>query len=243
MAMMTYSSKMAVVKTEVVAVAMLLWTGVAMALSVTAPPAISIEGLSCTHDGGDVWQLKDVSYVLPRGAKVGLTGRNGCGKSTLLRIIAESCCKDASMVNEEVVFTGTVTSPRDVRVAFVEQEPPMPSDVSVGDALLGVVASDDTSNTAESSVYQTVRRYRMAANDATSNLEEFASASTAMDACGGWDVLTKAEEVATRLRVRHLQDKPLSSLSGGERKRVALAAALVQDPDCLLLGTSKGLAI
>jgi ATP-binding cassette subfamily F protein uup len=153
---------------------------------------------------------------------VGFTGRNGCGKSTLLRIIAESCCQDASVVNEGVVYSGTVTSPRDVRVALAGQEPPMPSDVSVGAALLGVVASDDTSNTAGSSVYQTVRRYRMAANDAALNPEAFASASTAMDACGGWDVLTKAEEAATRLRVRHLQDKPLSSLSGGERKRVAL---------------------
>lgn len=45
-----------------------------------APPAISLDNLSCSHDGGDVWQLKDVSYVLQRGAKVGLTGRNGCGK-------------------------------------------------------------------------------------------------------------------------------------------------------------------
>jgi ABC-type multidrug transport system fused ATPase/permease subunit len=47
--------------------------------SVAQPPVITIDNLSCSHDGGNIYQLKDVSYVLPRGAKVGLVGRNGSG--------------------------------------------------------------------------------------------------------------------------------------------------------------------
>ena len=88
-------------------------------------PAITLENLSCSHNGGETWQLKDVSYVLPQGAKVALVGRNGTGKSTLLRILAEQTCLDVtpSTADDGIKYTGQVTSPRSVRVAYVEQEP------------------------------------------------------------------------------------------------------------------------
>eukprot|EP00550_Attheya_septentrionalis_P005933 CAMPEP_0198290664 /NCGR_PEP_ID=MMETSP1449-20131203/8442_1 /TAXON_ID=420275 /ORGANISM="Attheya septentrionalis, Strain CCMP2084" /LENGTH=746 /DNA_ID=CAMNT_0043989191 /DNA_START=128 /DNA_END=2368 /DNA_ORIENTATION=+ len=199
------------------------------------PPVISAEGLSCSHDGGSKWQLKDVSYVLPRGARVGLVGPNGCGKSTFLKILAQAT---SSYVDDDsgVVYTGTIDSARNLRVAFVEQEPPTPSDVCVSDALLGITSSDaGVPSSGTSTVFDVVRNYRIVSERAQEDVEGFAKAAADMDKLNGWAVLTKADEVATRLRVDHLKDTPLANLSGGERKRVALAAALIQEPDVLLL--------
>jgi ATP-binding cassette subfamily F protein uup len=215
------------------------------------PPALFLEGLTCSHDGGTVYQLKDVSYILPRTKKIGLVGRNGCGKSTLMKILAETCCPDYKSAeedgeknngnnsNEGVMYTGSVECPRDVRVAFVEQEPPSPSGITVGEALLGVTSSSTSTKNNGGSITKTaaqaVRRYNQACNAAEFDDDEFANASLDMDTQDGWTMLTKSDEIASRMRVDHLMDSPLSKLSGGERKRVALGAALVQQPDVLLL--------
>lgn len=92
--------------------------------SLLLPPAISVDHLSCTHNGGETWQVKDASFVLPQGAKAALIGINGSGKSTLLRILAESTCGQDSFVDttsEGMKYTGTVSSPKTLKVAFVEQ--------------------------------------------------------------------------------------------------------------------------
>jgi ABC transport system ATP-binding/permease protein len=210
-------------------------------ISTQSPPAITIDALTCTHDGGGKYQLKDVSYVLQRGGKIGVVGKNGSGKSTFLKILAESCCdiniKGGKGINQDegVVYTGKIEKGKGLQVVFVEQDPPMPSDVTVADALLGIDSLQGSISNDKKSVYTAVRAYRLALINSASDPGALTKAMEDMDSLGGWDVMTKADEIATRLRVKNLENSPLSTLSGGERKRVALASALVQDPDVLLL--------
>lgn len=218
--------------------------------SIAGPPAIILDGLTCSHDGGNTYQLDGVAYNIPRGSKIGLVGKNGCGKSTLLKILAEE--SDAigeggsSLADDGVLYTGSVEKAKDVLVSYVEQEPPMLSDVTVADAVLGISAASNklASNGSEvgldftkepTDVYGAIRQYRASIPYAESDPERFATCSSYMDEMDGWKTLARIDEVSTRLRVKALEDQPLSTLSGGERKRVALAAALVTVPDVLLL--------
>ncbi|MCL1961998.1 MAG: ATP-binding cassette domain-containing protein [Desulfovibrionaceae bacterium] len=155
---------------------------------------------------GHVPLLDRAEFALQAGERVGLIGRNGAGKSSLLRILGELDRPD----------DGTLQIQQGLRVACVAQEPALPEDATVFDAV-----ADGLSE---------VRALLDAHAHGHGDLDAL---QARIEAAQGWTWRQRVDETLQRLRLT--ADAPVATLSGGTRKRVALARALVAAPDVLLL--------
>ncbi len=169
-------------------------------------------GPRCLFDG--------VTFGVDDSDKVGLIGLNGSGKSTLLRIIAgrEQPQKGRAIIANELV------------VAYLPQNPPFDPEQTVLDAVFS--ASDEA--------MRLLRDYEMACHDLSLRsgderiLDRVATLAHQLEAAGAWNLETNAQTVLTQLGISDTA-APMGTLSGGERKRVALAHALVSRPHLLIL--------
>lgn len=173
---------------------------------------LSAENLSKAYGLKVLFQ--DMTFGINQGQKIALVGRNGCGKSSLLRILAGLDEPDK----------GTVSLRKGIRSEFLEQSPTFPGAETVFDA---VFSGDDP-------VLQTVREYRQLAAGEVSDPERFQKIMDKMEAIQAWDYESRVEEILGKLGV-HKLDQAVSELSGGQKKRVALARVLVHEPDFLIL--------
>ena len=180
---------------------------------------ISLEDISKSYGSKPLFE--GVTLGLDEGEKVGLIGLNGSGKSTFLRIVAGREPPDTG----RAIVAGTRV------VAYLPQNPPFDPDQSVLDVVFA--ASDET--------MRLLRDYEMACHDLSlrgSNeerlLDRVAKLAHQLEAAGAWDMETNAKTVLTQLGITDTGE-PMSALSGGQRKRVMLAKALVARPDLLIL--------
>ena len=193
--------------------------GRADAFDATGKDAVLIgKGLRKTHDG-ERYQFRNVDFALSEGQRVAIVGPNGSGKSTLLSVLAG---KDVGREDGELWMR------KDLNLAFLEQEPPFDPELGV----LEAVYARDTP------LMQLLRRYdRIMADAAAGDINEakMAEVLEQMDALEAWDTETKAHAALDKLGCAEFLTRKMGELSGGQRKRVALAAALIEEPDMLVL--------
>jgi len=166
---------------------------------------------------GHVPLLANVDFQVERGERICLVGRNGAGKTTILRVISGVALPDE----------GGIWRHDMLRIAHLEQE--VPPDTQ--QTLYEVVAAGLGELGALLSEYYQVAHAAGAGERAL--LTRMAELQTRIDALGGWNINQKVETVLTRLGLS--PDQRLASCSGGIRRQVMLARALVSDPDLLLL--------
>ncbi|MFZ4540720.1 MAG: energy-dependent translational throttle protein EttA [Rickettsiales bacterium] len=173
-----------------------------------------MKGLSKAYPGGKK-VLNDIWLSFFPGAKIGIVGHNGSGKSTLLRIMA----------GQDTEFNGEAWAADGLKVGFLEQEPKLDNSKTVlGNVMDGLKEKQAI-----------VDRYNAVMADYNDDVaDEAAKLQDQMDTLGLWDLEREAEVAMDALRCP-AGESSVEKLSGGEKRRVALARLLLSKPDMLLL--------
>lgn len=186
----------------------------------------SMQRLSKSYQGSDKQVLKNIYLSFFYGAKIGILGLNGSGKSSLLKIIA----------GVDKNYQGDVVFQPGYTVGYLEQEPKLDETKTVLEIVKEGVAETmallDEFNQINDmfglpEVYED-------ADKMDKLMDRQAQLQDRIDACGAWEIDNKLEVAMDALRTPE-GDMPISVLSGGEKRRVALCRLLLQNPDVLLL--------
>ena len=182
----------------------------------------SMYRLGKTYPGGKE-VLKDISLSFLPGAKIGVLGLNGAGKSTLLKIMA----------GIETEFTGEAQASDGLNIGYLAQEPELDPELDVaGNVLSGL----GNAKLLVDRFNEVSARFAEELTDDEMNelINEQAELQEQIDAADGWDLERKAQIAMNALRVPE-PDADVTTLSGGEKRRVALCKLLLSAPDMLLL--------
>jgi ABC transport system ATP-binding/permease protein len=168
---------------------------------------ISAEGLSKSYGITPLFQ--SITFHIEEGDKISLIARNGSGKSTLLKILA----------GRETVDEGKLWINKDVTIALFEQEPNFIETETILDNIFHHAHP----------VINAIKEYEALIDDANEQAvyyQRLTDATVKMDELGAWDFDAKVKQILGKLNIHQLQ-QPVQTLSGGQRKRVALARTLI----------------
>ena len=172
--------------------------------------AIDLQIENISKSFGDLELFGNISFTVEERQRIGLIARNGKGKSTLLKIIA----------GEEPLDDGKITLRNGVRMGYLEQEPDFAPGLTVIEACLQRSGKADI-----------ISRYEKALETGADDLQHLMEEMDRLDA---WDYENRLKQVLSKLKIKDYS-QPVNELSGGQKKRVALAAVLIEQPDLMIL--------
>jgi ATP-binding cassette subfamily F protein uup len=178
---------------------------------------LSVETLSKSYS--DKQLFTNISFGIEHGQRVALVAKNGAGKSTLLTIINK----------EEIADSGKVTFRNDIKVAYLPQEPAFNPEETVYTAIF---RSGNEMQKAISDYEIALEKH--AENPTNENQKRLEDAMAKVEALNAWNYEARIKQILSSLNIHHLEQK-VKSLSGGERKRLALARVLIDEPQLLIM--------
>lgn len=169
---------------------------------------------------GDRVLFQNLTLSIEQGQKIALIAKNGTGKTNLLNILAGKDQSDAG---------GTLVVSKDIKTAYLEQDPFVPSELTVYEALFS----------SNNEMLAVVAAYEKAIEDSENDHSEAAMnklqyCMEAMDRLNAWDYEARIKQILTKLSIHHYEQKA-GSLSGGQKKRLALARILINTPDLIIM--------
>lgn len=171
---------------------------------------LQVENLTKSY--GDKIILDNITFGIAEGDKIGIIAKNGTGKTTLLRILS----------GKEQIDDGKITIRNGIRVSILEQTPDFDKSGTVLSAC----------NIGNGDIQQAITDYEQALT--SQNPDELSRAMAQMDAVGAWDYEDRLKQTLFQLKITDL-NAPISTLSGGQLKRIAIARVILDNPDLIIL--------
>ncbi|MFD2584820.1 ABC-F family ATP-binding cassette domain-containing protein [Pedobacter vanadiisoli] len=173
---------------------------------------IAAEGLG--HGYHDEWLFKNLTLGINAGQRVALVGINGAGKSTLLKLLAERFPP----------LEGKIVKNKSVKIGFLDQEPQFTPGFSISDHIFSL----------ENKQQQLIKEYEELIEDPNPDEKKLNRLYEELSEHNAWEYEHQIKTILNRMGITHLQQK-IDTLSGGQKKRLALAKLLIEDPEILVL--------
>ncbi|MFS4483035.1 ABC-F family ATP-binding cassette domain-containing protein [Hyunsoonleella sp. 2307UL5-6] len=172
---------------------------------------LTVENITKSY--GELTLFENISFSVHKDQKIAFIAKNGTGKTSILNILSGT----------DVADSGNIIYRKDIKVSFLSQDPKFDSTLTIEDTILA----------SENPILKIIANYEKALLN-PEDTENYQAAFDAMDLHQAWDFETLYKQILFKLKLDDLSQK-VSTLSGGQKKRLALANALINKPDLLVL--------